>query len=586
MISQYTIKINGQLLSDSIVENYGESNESFTNIAKQNIFFGLEPALSTLTIFFSQKEIKENVSSDYLIMAASIASAAVPLFAKMNDDMKASMISVAYLLCKVELSKLSEEGITKSVYERLSLAFARLKGSNFESKINTSKSDSVYLQPPKKGGDSSYPSNPLTNIQKPINPYSRSILNHFQEFTLLSVRLKNPYDEQVRISHIKQVDKICRIWNNCLRDYLLTDNASKERRLKKLQNLLPPAVGQLFFPDPRNLEERDKKLISSLFEEFKNFFSNLSHAAEKQKNKLEASALIKDMYTFFFKNNVIRYSFSNKAIEEMSCQEIEESINQELEYRLEQLIQTLLKAKAPSEKQNAGITDFFSYSGALFLMTEIESIFSPYGISVFLHRLISDGISLKENQEEKSPPLSVYQTDTALRDSLASNFEKIKECALIIGEAPLGLKTLIQSSKIIITMPQIADKVVRSINKILNSPTTLTPVLIADSLLFRKEKEKKIPALRGCFNKTEAEKQKFIKETTERVCKEFYSHFEASIESNVPLGTLTGLRIAGLKDFLERLVEKIITCFNQKEIIHLLIIHLIKGVENLFPLFE
>jgi len=234
-----------------------------------------------------------------------------------------------------------------------------------------------------------------------------------------------------------------------------------------------PERQKLFFPEPRSLEEKDKKLITSFCIEFKNFFVNLSQAAEKQKNKntLEVVSLVRDMYAFFLKNNVVQYTFSSQTeTEEMNFQEIGESINHELEKHLEELIQIILKAKTSEEQQNPGIADFFSYSATVFLMTQIKNLFSPYGISVLLHRLIADGINLQESQKKKEPPLSVYQTDTTLRNNLASNFEEIKECALTMGEAPLTLKTLIQSSKIIITMPEIADKVIRSINKILNSP--------------------------------------------------------------------------------------------------------------------
>ncbi|HEY4832527.1 MAG TPA: hypothetical protein VIH61_08225, partial [Waddliaceae bacterium] len=213
----------------TIIENFRGINENFSpvkfdHIAEQNIIFGLGPALSTLTNFFSTKEIKENLPSEYLIMAASIASAALPLFTTMKTDMKVGMVNLAQILLHVQPDLLDET--TGSIYNRLSIAFATLRiPKSSDSVANLLPSIQSNLQPiipkseisnhsqtPKKkiSPPSSRPSNLLPIIQKPENSLSKSVLTHFQDFTLISIRLKNhPYDEQNQIFHLKQVDKIC-----------------------------------------------------------------------------------------------------------------------------------------------------------------------------------------------------------------------------------------------------------------------------------------------------------------------------------------------------------------------------------------
>lgn len=353
--------------------------------------------------------------------------------------------------------------------------------------------------------------------------------------------------------------------------YLLSDQI-KAQFIKRF----PKTALQAFFQEPRNISDREIKLICCVFSKITMFFQDLNKCRVPAEANLsvdvEQREIIKRM-------NVLRGPSKKVIIPDDLDRKV---VHQNLLAQAQELIHNIGKSDKSSLERDLETPGFLL---SLIILECFDRAFSPYTFSLIIDRLLADQIDL-ENPEKsiKTPPLAQYDSSNKVFSEtigtiivqLATEIIKCGNPTGVTNAVAEILKILIERFKV-----TIGETIQKFLNELTNSECSILPILFTQHILFRKDQTGAYqPTLLSQFKKDKEQQAAFQQSVEYRLFQRLFPIIVEAVNKKSAVGAMLIKNASSVEEFCKNLARSLWRLSQQEMLLKMLLSYLIEGINE------
>lgn len=350
------------------------------------------------------------------------------------------------------------------------------------------------------------------------------------------------WEENVRTKQA-QLKKICILSNNLCKIYFplswIEDQNYQQEFLNNFEKEFPPVAKMLFFNPPSKATSLQFQII----------YNSLSQVV------------------LFLKGINTENSSSPKLSKE------------ELHNQLTEILKRLYYRWQPQKTPINELCAVFTVSSC---MQMIKFLSNPDSFYFLLERLLSPDPFDLDDLSTKTIPLEMFSTHKKLTEQFGDILEELGKEFIRLGDPKWTAKALSKGLKLIVSFKKefFAQKIQQVVHQIKNSPCSMKPILVLHHLFFRREKDILQATWFEWKNLDPEEKKKRIQMLECVFNSRLYQVIYTEIESQNRIIGWMADNADSIKEFCQTLSQSLWQTFRQEDNLKLLLLYLLRGVEN------